>query len=159
MSLAISIVALALSLSTFLASRYRDRRDLMLRVNERLTTPDQQRGRRLVYEMASANVRVEDLSDEQYSLINNAIGALNILGIYYQRRYIRRKDVLEFWGLNVVRIHAAGEFFLTHRRGLTGEMPWPQLDLLARDARAFLTRNGRLGALPEPRAESAATDP
>jgi len=55
-------------------------------------TPDQQCGRRLIYDMAEASTRIEDLGDERYDLINSALSALNVLAIYYERRYIRRKE-------------------------------------------------------------------
>jgi len=58
MSITISIAALAVSLSAFLSSRWRDLRDLMLRVHERLVTRDQQRGRRLVFEMSEKRRRL-----------------------------------------------------------------------------------------------------
>lgn len=81
MAIAISIVALAVSVSTFLAGLYRDRRDLLFGVLQSLLTPDQQRGRRLIYDMADANTRVEDLGDDRYDLINSAFSALNVLGM------------------------------------------------------------------------------
>lgn len=66
MTVAIAVAALAVSVSTVLANRWHDRRDLMLRVHERLVTAEQQRGRRLLYAMRDADMRVEDLGDEDY---------------------------------------------------------------------------------------------
>jgi hypothetical protein len=109
MSIAISIAALAVSLSAFLSTRWRDRRDLMLRVHERLVTRDQQRGRRLVFEMSEKKTQVEDLSADDYELINSALAALDVLVIYYKRRYIRRKDVLEIWAAQVLRVVRAAQ--------------------------------------------------
>jgi len=81
-SLAISSAALALSLGAFLTSRWRDRRDLLLRIHDRMTTADQQRGRPLIYDMSEKHRRVEDLSEDEYVSINNVLGSLNSLGIY-----------------------------------------------------------------------------
>ena len=114
MAIAISIAAVVVAASTFLASLYRDRRDLLLRFLEFLGRPDQQRGRRLIYDMAEANTRIEDLAGERYELINGALSALNVLAIYYERRYIRRKDVLEYWASSVVRTYEAADAFLAH---------------------------------------------
>jgi hypothetical protein len=51
MIVAIAIAALVISLSTFVTSHWRDRRDLLLRVHHGLTTVDQQRGRRLAHQL------------------------------------------------------------------------------------------------------------
>ena len=56
-SIAISIAALVVSISAFVASRYRDRRDLMLKIHDRLVAPDQQRGRRLIYQVREVGTR------------------------------------------------------------------------------------------------------
>jgi hypothetical protein len=129
-SLVISSAALALSLGAFLTSRWRDRRDLLLRIHDRMTAADQQRGRRLIYEMSEQHRRVEDLSDDEYASINNALASLNTLGLYYRRRYVRRKDILELWALPVVRILLAAEPFLAHRDELAGTR-WPELRTFA----------------------------
>jgi|HubBroStandDraft_5_1064220.scaffolds.fasta_scaffold71487_2 hypothetical protein len=142
LSIAISAGALGVSLSTLVISRYRDRRDLLLKVLDRLTTPEQQNGRRLIHQMASAGVNIDDLTSEQYTQMNNAFATLNVLSIYYQRRYLRRKDVLALFALNVARIYRDGEAFLSHRRAFAGITPWPELDALAEDATTYLQRRG-----------------
>jgi hypothetical protein len=141
-SLAISSAALALSLGAFLTSRWRDRRDLLLRVHESMIAANQQRGRRLIYDMSAKHTRVEDLSDDDYILINNALASLNNIGIYYRRRYVRRKDVLELWALPVVRLLRAAEPFLAHRDELVGTRTWPELRAFALDAGKYLQRQG-----------------
>lgn len=149
MTIAISTAALIISLIALLATRWRDRRDLLLRIHEHLVTADQQRGRRLIYIMSSERVRIEDLSDEDYVLINNALAALNVLGIYYQRRYIRRKDVLEFWALPVLRLLRAADAFLAHRDSFR-QPTWPQLRAFAADAQSYVQRHGMKVEIPEP---------
>jgi len=143
MTVAISVAALAVSLSALLATRWRDRRDLLLRMHERLITTDQQRGRRLVYKMSESGMRVEDLTDEQYELVNNALASLNTLGIYYQRRYVRRRDLLEIWSEALVSLLRPAETFLAHRDALPGGGRWPQLQVLAHDARQYLRQQGK----------------
>jgi hypothetical protein len=157
MAIAFSIAAVVIAASTFMASLYRDRRDLLLRFLEYLGRPDQQLGRRLIYDMAEAETRVEDLG-ERYELINGALSALNVLAIYYERRYIRRKDVLEYWASNVVRTYEAADAFLAHRGTFTGRTPWPQLDLLARDAQTYLQRTEPGAAAGAQQAESSQAD-
>ncbi len=109
LSVAISDGALGVSLSTFVISRYRDRRDLLLKLLDRLATTEQQDGRRLIHQMGSTGVNIDNLTTEQYAQINNAFAALNTLGIYYQRRYLRRKDVLALFALNVARVYRDGQ--------------------------------------------------
>ena len=140
MSIAISIAALAVSLSAFLSTRWRDRRDLMLRVHERLVTRDQQRGRRLVFEMSEKKTQVEDLGADDYELINNSLAALDVLGIYYKRRYIRRKDALEIWAAQVLRVVRAAQPFLKHRDALSRGSTWPHLLAFAEDAQSYIER-------------------
>jgi hypothetical protein len=141
-SLVISCGAVALSLGAFLTTRWRDRRDLLLRVHQSLIAADQQRGRRSIYTMSANHARVEDLGDADYVLINNALASLNTLGIYYRRRYVRREDVLELWALPVVRLLRAAEPFLDHRDELAGTRTWPQLRAFAVDAEKYLQRQG-----------------
>jgi hypothetical protein len=103
---------------------------------------DQQRGRRLIYDMNTKHGRVEDLSDDDYVSINNALASLNNLGIYYRRRYVRRKDMLELWALPVVRLLRAAEPFLAHRDELAGTRTWPELRMFALHAEKYLHRQG-----------------
>ena len=142
MAIAISLAALVVSLSTFLHGRWRDRRDLFLRINEHLVSPDQQRGRRLLYAMKEKQTPVKDLSDHEYVTINNALAGLNVLAIYYQRHYVPRKDVLELWALPVLRALLAGDAFMAHRDAQQGEPIWPQLRRFAKAAEKYAQREG-----------------
>jgi hypothetical protein len=103
---------------------------------------DQQRGRRLIYDTSAKHTSVEDLSDDDFILINNALASLNTLGIYYRRRYVRRKDLLELWAVPVVRLLQAAKPFLDHRDELAGTRTWPELRALALDAEKYLQRRG-----------------
>lgn len=119
-SVAIAVAAFVVSLSTFLINRRRDRRDLFLRLHERLASIDQQRGRKLIHEMLRRqHKRVEDLGDD-YEAINNALAMLNVACFYYVRRYISRKDWLEIWSVPIVRAIDAAEQFLAYRDSQVG---------------------------------------
>jgi hypothetical protein len=139
-ALVVSLGALAVSACAFVASMYRDRRDLLLKVAEYLFTADQQRGRRLIHEMAEAGTPVKDLGDEDYNLVNSALSTLNVVGIYCERHYISRPVVLRYWGATIARTHRDAETFLAHRLAQDGLAPWPQLDQLAEEAQARLDR-------------------
>ena len=142
MTVAIAIAALAVSVSTFLTNRWRDRRDLLLRVHERLTTADQQRGRRLIYSKIARGIRPDDLDEDERAAINNALVTLDAIAIYYRRRYIRREDFLELWAVTVVRLVRAAEPFIAHRDALMGTSSLPSLRAFATDAEGYLTRKG-----------------
>ena len=160
-SIAISIAALVVSISAFVASRYRDRRDLMLKIHDRLVAPDQRRGRRLIYQVREAGTAIDGLTEDQYALINNALSTLNVLGIYYERRYVARTDVLRFFALNVVRLMPAAEAFLAHRDQVVGTVSWPELRTLAADSANYLRRQGQEArpALREAGKEGASGSP
>ncbi|WP_037864968.1 hypothetical protein, partial [Streptomyces sp. NRRL S-340] len=81
-------------LYAFIHSRRKDKRDLFLRMHEQLVSPDKQRGRRLIYDMAATGRSVDDLTADEYEAINNALAYLDVLGVYYNNRYIRREDVM-----------------------------------------------------------------
>jgi hypothetical protein len=141
-SVAISTAALAVSVGAFVASRYRDRRDLMLKIHDHLITPDQQRGRRLIYQICESVMAVDNLSEDQHVLINNALSSLNVLGIYYERGYVPRQDVLRFFGLTIARLMPAAESFLAHRDQLVGTYSWPELRALAEDSAKYVRQRG-----------------
>jgi hypothetical protein len=147
MTVAISAAALAVSLSSFLATfltaRRRDKRDLLLRLHDRLTTADQQRGGRLVYVMSEDGKRVQDLSGDEYELINNALASLSTLGIYYQRRYVPRKALMELWAETVLRLMRSAEPFLAHRDAIRRGSVWPELQMLAEESRKYVRKQGK----------------
>jgi|HubBroStandDraft_6_1064221.scaffolds.fasta_scaffold942699_1 hypothetical protein len=88
--------------------------------------------------MHESAMAVEDLSEEQYALINNVLATLNLLGIYYEGGYVSRKDVLRFFALTVVRLMPAAETYLAHRDQLVGTVSWPELRALADDSAKFV---------------------
>ena len=141
MTIAIAVVALAVSISTFIANWWRDKRDLLLKVHDRLTTPDSQRGRRLIY-MREQGLQPEQMPAEEHELINGALAAFNTLGIYYHRRYVRRRDVMDLWAAALVRLMPAAEAFLAYRGAVPGGSTWPYMFSLAEDARDYVQRNG-----------------
>jgi hypothetical protein len=150
MSMAIASAALAVSLSTFLISWRRDKRDLFLRVHERLASVDQQRGRKLIHEMSSQRKQVEDLADDEYETINNALSMLNVECFYYVRGYISRKDMLRTWAHSIARLYVAAQPFVSYRDAQTaGARNWPALHQFALDANEYMQRRGRKAELPD----------
>ncbi|WP_242887777.1 hypothetical protein [Actinomadura litoris] len=150
MSIAIAFLALAFSLGAFVHDRARSRRDLLLNLHERLIAADQQEGRRLLYLMAEERRQVEHLTPDEHAKINNALALLNVLALYYTRRYVRRKDVLELWAARVVRVFTAAQPVLEHRSALSGYRAARHLRALSTDAEAYLQRRRLSVRLPQP---------
>lgn len=158
MTIAIAVAALAVSLSTFLTSRWRDRRDLFLRIHERLASVDQQRGRLMIHRMKSRGTRVTDLSEDEYEAINNALSVLNVACFYYLRRYISRKDMLRTWSVSILRAFDAAQPFLNYRNSLTGTRTWPELQTFTADAERYLQRHGTNAQLTHERSADESID-
>lgn len=126
--LALSGLALLVSAVTYRDRRRQDRRDLFLRVHERLVDPDIQHGRRLLYE------RVDSVSDaahlrehevEVYQLINRAVAMFDIFAMYVQRGYINRDVALEEWGHAFARFFTRAEPLIEDRVTDQSWTPWP----------------------------------
>ena len=130
-------VALAVSLFAYFAGRWRDRRDLFLRVHERLAAADLQEGRRLIHELLRDQQRkVGELEPRQRDLINYTLSNLNVACFYYRRRYVRRKDMKEMWGRPLVDAFNSAGPFLEFRDRENGGVPiWPDLRAFVEDAR------------------------
>jgi hypothetical protein len=150
MAIGIAAAALVVSLSTFFVSRWRDRRDLFLRIHERLASVDQQQGRRLIHQLLREDQKaISDLDPQQYSLINHTLSNLNVACFYYCRGYVRRDDMLDIWGLALVRTCDAAQPFLTYRESENeGVQPWPELTAFVHDAREHLSSRERPFAIP-----------
>jgi hypothetical protein len=143
MTVAIAIAALVISLSTFVTSYWRDRRDLLLSVLHGLSTVDQQRGRRLTHQqLAELHKGVSDLDADEFDLINNALAGMNTMAFYYRRRYVPRKAAMEFWAGPVVGLLEAGEQFLAYRdtQRKDGREQWPELRAFGEAARRHLRK-------------------
>jgi hypothetical protein len=103
--------------------------------------------------MKETQKRVEDISDDDYILINNALAALNVLGIYYLHRYIPRKDVLELWAVPTLRAFMAADVFISYRDAENGMPTWPHLREFCEHARKYTQRAGLVVQAPGPRPE------
>jgi len=75
-SIALSIAALAFSMYVFIVNRRRDKRDILIKMHEMLTSDRHQKGRHLLFEKVTDEPSVERLSDEDYRDINGAISGV-----------------------------------------------------------------------------------
>lgn len=148
-SVAISAAAFAVSLSTFLTNRRRDKRDLFLRVHERLAAVDQQQGRKFLYEMREQRKSVAELTKEEREVIDHALSMLNVACFYFMRRYISRKDLKRQWALSIVRTVNAAEPYMAYRDAQRGTQTWPDLLRFTSEAREYVQKEGLGAALDE----------
>lgn len=137
-AVAISLAAFALTLYTFIHSRQIARRDLLLNLQDQLLAPDRQEGRRVLFEMSEKGLTPQDLSAEEFRLVNHSLAMLDALGFLYVRRYIAQSDALDLWGATTARAYVAAEScgFIALRDIQHQEPIWPYLRQFADTARA-----------------------
>jgi hypothetical protein len=136
-SILISAVAVVLSLIALSYQRTTQRKELLLRVYEGLLEPEQQKGRRLLFELAEQEKPITELDQDDVDCVNHALASLNILGFLYGRGYIPRRDALDLWGVPAARAwkaaHETGMF--DRRDGQEGRPVWPHFRAFACKAR------------------------
>lgn len=141
-ALMVAIFALAVSLAAFVFEYISRRRQLFLSIYETLLEADQQRGRRLVHQLAESRSAYDSLDESARDTVNHALSTLNVLGFLYHRRYISRRDALSLWGPATSRVrrsaHTAG--VLAYRDGLEGGRVWPYFRSFSDDAEKFIKR-------------------
>ena len=80
-TLAVAVIAVALSLVTVLIQRRQQQRHAFAQIHEVLMTPEHQRGRWLMWQIANAG-QLPAAGSSDYHLINRTLGVLNMLAIY-----------------------------------------------------------------------------
>jgi hypothetical protein len=147
LSLAVSVFALSFSIYVFAVSRFRDRRDMFLKIHELLYSDDLQRGRITLFTKITDVSSVGELTDQEYRDVTRVLGAYNALGLYIRNGYVNERDVLNSWAESSYRAWSCAKPFREYRERRKGFMPWTNLDLLARKAEAALHEKG--SRLPE----------
>jgi hypothetical protein len=120
LSLLISVAALAITGLSYRDRRRQDRRDLFLKLHERLVEADLQRGRRLLFTRArtvEAVLKLRDEEPESFDLINRAIAMYDVAGLYVARNYVDKQDFMTEWGPVYGRAWLAADAFLAVRLG------------------------------------------
>jgi len=142
MATIISTVALLLSVTAFVQNRMNGRRDLLLKVHDRLLGAEQQHGRRLLFRMAEEGRAAKDLTEEEFAAINHALSQMNVLAYLLRKRYVPRRDASELWGLTMARAWRAAQTvgFIELRDDQNVSPIWPffrafATHLIATDAR------------------------
>jgi len=145
-SVLISLTALTLTGLSYRDRRKQDRRDLFLKLHERLVEPDLQRGRRLMFAHAQTTEAVKELREQKpelYDQINRALAMFDIAGMYITKGYINKKDFMAEWGSVYGRAWLAAQPFLEVRFGgihSDGQRGWPHLRTLGPEAFDLFTQ-------------------
>lgn len=111
-----------------------DRRELLLRVHERLATPELQRGRRLLFDIYDRRGKLTDLTQSERDEANQALAAFDIAGLYCAKgyEYMHPDELLKLWAAPLMRLKYAAEPLLAWRRELLPDVQtWPYFADLA----------------------------
>jgi hypothetical protein len=84
-ALGISLLAFCFGIFSWLEHKRQDKRDLFLKINERLAEIDLQRGRRILYRDVNSKEDAKALLDKRpddYDLANRALAMLDIAALY-----------------------------------------------------------------------------
>lgn len=142
LSIVLSVLALGFSAYVFIDSRSRDRRDMVLKIHEYLSSDELQRGRYLLFEKISDGASVDGLSGDEYRHINRALGAYNAIGAYVKNGYVSTSDVMQLWAVPVHRAWRVAQPFVAHRQEHHGYHPWIYFEFLAQQAEKEITKMG-----------------
>ena len=138
----ISCAALVFSVYVFINNHKQDRRNVLLKMHEILASSEHQRGRYILFEKVIDESSVETLCDEEYRDINGALTAFNLLGIYVKNGYVDERDVLDAWGVSILRTWLAAKPFVAHREHKHGYNPHIYFEQLAHKAQEYLADKG-----------------
>lgn len=138
-SVGISLLALGFSCFVFVDNRRKDQRDTFLRLHQLLNDNDMQRGRYLLFQKATDQTSVEQLTDNEWRDINRVLSTFNTLGFYIAKHYVGEPDVLEIWARPIVRTWTAAQPYIDYRESLQGYRPWKYFDLLAGKAQEHIS--------------------
>src|ERR1035441_7470075 len=98
-SIILSIAALVCSIYVFMVNRKQDKRSLLVKMHELLTSDRYQRGRSLLFEKVVDESSIKQLSGAEYREINGAISGFSLLGLYVKNGYVNENDVFEAWAI------------------------------------------------------------
>lgn len=146
-SIAISIAAFGLSVFTWRERRFNDKRDLFLRLHERLLEDEFQHGRRILTQRVRSAEDVVKLARErgqEYEMVARTLSMLDIAAFYAERGYIDKKMFLEEWGYLCLSLRENLLVLLAERAKADHLYiwMWPHLRALADEAYAQASRKG-----------------
>jgi hypothetical protein len=135
LALLVSAGALVLGVVNYRRARKLDKRDLFLKIHERLIEPDVVAGRRLLYalrskdEAASLVYREDDLTK-----VYRALAMFDVLALYAENGWIDERTVLDEWGHSLRNSVEPAEYFIAARYETVRWHSWPHYRALATKA-------------------------
>lgn len=122
--IAISILALGISIFSLIDRKRLDRRDLTLKLHETLISPELQAGRHILFNL---DREVSELSPDEYRSANRALATLDVAGFYCAKGYVNEKDFLDLWSPSLAKLKYKAAPFLAHRDAerSAGLPAWP----------------------------------
>ena len=137
----ISCAAFTFSIFTWQGHRRQDKRDLLLKIHERLTDVDIQRGRRILYQKVRSVEEAKTLfleNPEDYDLANRALSMLNMAALYVEYGYVDKELFMLDWGFVFASIFENCQHFIAERieRNSVQPQAWPHFRHLAMEAAA-----------------------
>ena len=138
-SVIISVLAFSFSFFVFLDSRKKDQRDIFLKMHELLIGSDLQRGRYILLQKVTDEASVERLTETEWQDINRVLATFNALGLYLVNKYVRERDVMDLWAMNICRTWKAAQPYIRYREHRQGWPPWKYFAILAEKAQQELS--------------------
>lgn len=151
LSAAISLAAFVFSLVNWRERRSMDRRDLFLRVHERLVDIDIQRGRRILGEQIGSPEDALALFreyPEDYDLANRSLAMLDVAALYVERGDIEKPPFMQDWGPVYAGMLEPALHFISARTARHPDYnpaPWPHFQALAREVLGRTAITGQPG--------------
>ena len=140
LSLIIATLAVGLSLTTVVLQRRQQQSEAYRGIYEVLMSEQLQRGRWLVSGISRPGDLPEDRSPDFY-LIYRTLGWFDTLAMYYQRRVVPRRWVIEVWHHSLRDISTGAKVMLNDRLERDQDYaPWQHLWPLLDDAAHYQSR-------------------
>ncbi|MFJ9557489.1 hypothetical protein ACIRPH_27080 [Nocardiopsis sp. NPDC101807] len=115
MGIGISILALSISVASFLFNFFYNRslkkRDLLLSMHQEMISTENQRGRGILVRLAKENREVTELNEEEREAVNHALAQIDVLGYYCKMKYIKESSVIDLWQSSFRMIEPKAEDF------------------------------------------------
>lgn len=141
-ALLVSLLALVLTGANTVWARRRDKREMFLRMHDRLLDPEVVAGRRMLYTINSREYASHLSGEDQEALtrIYRALALYDVLGLYVERKWIDKQTVLDEWGESLSKSLTPGRFFIRGvRSGDNARVKnWPHWQKLAEEADAHI---------------------
>jgi len=132
----IALIAVVLSVVTVLIQRAQQRHHAFQQIHETLMTPEHQRGRWMMWDIAVTG-RFPPVGSDDFYLINRALGTLDNLGMYAWRGVVPRRWVFEVWHHPIQAMEKAVVELMDRRATDLGWRPWPHLSWLVGELHGY----------------------